>query len=394
MRMRIRWLLLIAGLLVTPSLGSAQMNVPPVPFTGPLSGPRPEDGGLYVGFNFVYMRTNRPLPTSQQIAIRGFRDLDGTASGSPPGTVVGSGDPALNTDQLRGPGTWQPGWDLFFGWKFQGGVAVEINWRHLVQAKYSAGAGIIPPDFNTGPQFQNTFLFAPVTNFGSDWAGSDRNVPQGSTASTFGIWNAASIMSIEFIQRFDIYQINVRVPIVQTDSYRSYGLFGPRIVWIWDRFSWRTVDVDTLGNSGPDTTAIYSNMVSNRMYGVHAGFGNDWFLGNTPIGAFSFEFDIEGGMYVDLAKTHVAYERADRHVSSSRGRRFFALVPGAEIRTGVKWYVWEGITIDLGYDIQAYFNTLASPKPVDFNLSSVDPQFEHIAVRWFHGMRFGVTFSF
>src|SRR5436190_20975461 len=115
MRMRIRWILLIAGLLLTPSLGYAQ-NLVPSPFTGPLAAR--DDGGLYVGFNFIYMRASRPMPTSQQIATRGFLDLDGKASSSPPGTFVGDGTEALNTDQLRGPGNWQPGWDLWFGWKF------------------------------------------------------------------------------------------------------------------------------------------------------------------------------------------------------------------------------------------------------------------------------------
>src|SRR5437879_4067263 len=97
MRMRIRWFLLIAGLFLVPSTGFAQTDVPPVLFTGPLSHPRLDDGGMYVGFEFVYMNTNRTL-ASQIIAKRGFKDLDGTASTSPPGTFVGSGDTALETN--------------------------------------------------------------------------------------------------------------------------------------------------------------------------------------------------------------------------------------------------------------------------------------------------------
>ena len=50
-------------------------------------------------------------------------------------------------------------------------------------------------------------------------------------------------MNISFEQRYDIYSINARLPVFETADRRIYGLFGPRIVWIWERFHWRTVDV-------------------------------------------------------------------------------------------------------------------------------------------------------
>jgi len=392
MRLRIRWLLLIAGLFLAPSSAFAQMDVPPSLITGPFSNNRPESGGLYVGFNFVYMNTNRTLK-DQTVGIRGFQDLDGFF-GFGINARVGSGAEALNVNDVRGPGLYQPGYDLYIGWKFSSGIAVELGWRHLQQAKYSAAAALLPNDFNSGGQFENTFLFAPVNNFGAEWAGNPQNIPVGTAATTFGIWNAASLFQIDYVQRYDIYTINVRVPIWQTDNHRSYGLFGPRIVWIWERFHWRTVDTDLNGFSGPDTTANYSNFISNRMYGVHAGFGNEWFLGSTPIGGFAFDLDIEGGLYVDLVKAKAEYTREDHAISSGRSTRKSALSPSFEVRAGVKWYVWEGITIDLGYDIQTYFNTIASLRPIDFNLSNVNPQYDNIFFRWYHGMRFGVTFSF
>ena len=393
MRMRVRWYLLIAGLFLIPTAGFAQTDVPPVIFTGPLSGPRPESGGLYVGFQFVYMNTNRNLG-SQQVAKRGFKDLDGQAAGVPPGAFVGSGEEALNVSQLRGPGQYEPGFDLFFGWKFEGGVAVELGWRHLTQVRYHAAADIIPFSFNVGNLFENTFLFAPVSNFNVNWAGAQPVLPNGTINSTFGIWNAASSMTIDFTQRYDIYTINARIPVWETADHRTYGLFGPRIVWIWERFSWRTIQIDKDGNTGPEAEALYSNTVSNRMYGVHCGGGHDWFLGDTRIGAFAFNLDLEGALYVDLVKTTANYVRGDGLFSSGRSGRLSSIVPSAELRAGLKWYVWEGITIEAGYDIQTYFNTLASRKPIDFDLGSVDPEFNHIFFRWYHGMRLGISFSF
>ena len=38
-------------------------------------------------------------------------------------------------------------------------------------------------------------------------------------------------------------------------------------------------------STNQNDTAIYSNVVSNRMYGVHAGGGTEWVLANTPANA-------------------------------------------------------------------------------------------------------------
>jgi Legionella pneumophila major outer membrane protein precursor len=391
MRMRFRWILVLLGLLILPAATLAQQDVPPTLFTGILSHQPYDDSGVYSGFDFLYWKTNRPL-RSQTIAVRGLFDLDGSISGRP--QFIGSGEEALNVSDLFGPGNFQPGWDFRFGYRWAGGIAVEFGWRHLVQARYTAVATILAPSFNNGNAFENTFLFAPVTNFTTDWAGNTQNIPQGSSAAIFGIWNGASYMSIEYTQRFDTYEINARLPIWQTDDMRIYGLFGPRITWIWDRFRWRTVDVDVLGNSGGDTTAIYSNTISNRLYGIHAGFGNDCFLGSTPLGGFSFVCDLEGGLYLNLVKANADWDRGDGAVSASRHRKMSTLSPGCEARLGFRWYPWEAISVEVGYEIQAYFNTISSHHPVDFNMGSIDPAYNNQFIRYFHGVRIGIGFVF
>jgi hypothetical protein len=210
----------------------------------------------------------------------------------------------------------------------------------------------------------------------------------------FGIWDAASGMDLKYTQRYDVYTIDARQPMWQTDTYRMYGLFGPRIVWIYDRFDWRTISTDVTGVTDPANIALYSNTVSNRMYGIHCGCGHDWYLGSTPIGAFALQLEFEGGLYLDLVKTTANWNRGDGLISSGRSGRYSSISPAAEGRIGIKWYPWEGISLQLGYDIQTYFNTMASPKPVDFNLGNVDPQYEHYFFRWFHGFNAGISFSF
>ncbi len=393
MRKRIRWLLLVAALVLAPSSALAQMEVAPVSFTGPLSHPRYDDGGPYIGLALPYLKTNRPFD-NQVIAYRGFFDLDGAL-----GTQfawVGSKDVALQTSQLFGPGTWQPGWDITAGYRFHNGTVVELQWRHLVQARYTAQAALIPPGFNVGTNFENTFVSSLVSGFGTEWAGNEFNTadPNATAATTFGIWNAASFMQIEWVQRFDVYGINVRVPMAETASYRSYGLFGPRIVWIWDRFKWRTVDQDENGEATPDTVAIYTNQISNRLNGVHFGSGHDWYFGDTPIGGFAATIEVEGGLYLDMCKTRVAWDREDLQTGIRRARRFYPLSPAAEIRAGLWWYPWEAVSIQVSYEFQAYFNTISSRQPIDFNLSTVNPEFNAQFIRFFQGIRFGISFVF
>ena len=392
LRKRFRWLLLIAGLFFVPAALRAQDgSVPPVSFVGPLSHMPYTDGGLYTGFGFLAMSTNQPL-SSQVVARRGFIPFDSSITGATQGQFFGSQQIALNTNQVAGPSSFQPGWDLFVGWRFQGGVAVEFNWKHLVQNQFSATAALNPGAALAGPQLENTFITAPVYNFGTAWAGAPQVIPQGDIGSTFGIWDAASFMQELYIQRFDIYQINVRVPIWETADSRTYGLFGPRIAWIVDDFRWTTISQDQFGNDAGG--ALYSNSISNRMYGAHFGFGQDWYLGSTPIGAFSFMCDLEAALYFDDVKTGASYTLIDAlpQVGSSRNRRFYSIVPGVDGHLALSWYPWEGISLRIGYDVNTFFNTIASDQPIDFNLGRVTPQYEHQFLRYFYGFSCGISF--
>lgn len=386
--------LLLAGLFGgTPSLARAQYNfpVPPVDFTGPLSHPRYETGGFFLGLEGKFMWQNRPIK-SQLIATRGFVDADGSIASV--GQFVGANVEALNTRQLRGPGTFVPGTNLTLGWLFENEVCLQVNWWHLWDARYSALAGVIPIGFTNGPQLANTFLTAGVFNLPLDFAGNPQNVQGGNDGATFGIFNAASLMQIDFVQRFDLFELNARFPVSMIENHRFYGTIGPRAVTLWERFKWRTVDADLDGLATEQTVAIYSNVVSNRLYGLVLGCGHDWFLGDTPAGGFSWTFDVAGALYLDFAKGRAKYEIADRSEAASRARNFWSLVPGVEANIKLWWYPWEGIQAWVGYDFISFFNTYSSPQPVDFNFGAIDPEFKDGTFRYLHGLRWGVAFVF
>src|SRR5205807_1989323 len=126
------------------------------------------------------------------------------------------------------------------------------------------------------------------------------------------IWNAASLETISYVQRFDMIDLSLRIPVWQSDCYRTYGLLGPRGATLFDQFKWRTVDADVNGLSNSGTVANYRNTTTNLLYGVAAGFGNELYLGNTPIGAFSVSVDLEVAGYMDFSKARANYELGDR----------------------------------------------------------------------------------
>jgi hypothetical protein len=362
-------------------------------FPIPLSKSRPEQGGLYVAGEFLFWRMTNNLH-DEQIAVRGVLDVDGSITGFP-GGFLGTRQAALVANDAAGPGTYQPGYRVTGGWLFANGIAVEINWVHLFEAKYSAVAGIEPAFGVSGMFLANTFLTSFVFNFPPDFAGPARKVDLGLPGATFGIWDASSVQTIEFTQRYDEYDLTARFPLFGDDCNRTYWTLGPRIAWIWERFKWRTVafDVDT-GQAGQDDVAIYSNVLSQRLYGAHLGCGYEWYKGGTPIGAFAISLDGQASLYANIAKEEAKYERGDFAIANQRKRRDYTIVPELQAMLNLWWYPMQGVQLRIGYDFMAYFNTVSSPDPVSFNYGALDPPWVKGTTRIIEGFNAGIGFSF
>ncbi len=91
----------------------------------PLYSTHPETGGLFVAGSYVMYHQTNPM-RSQEVAVRGFVATDDTvlnAAGSA-GTFVGSRNNALDVNQVTGPYSFQPGFQLEIGWKFGDGSAL------------------------------------------------------------------------------------------------------------------------------------------------------------------------------------------------------------------------------------------------------------------------------
>jgi hypothetical protein len=435
-----------------PSVVRGQDYEPPDPvYPLPLFHMHPENGGFYAAGSFVFFRQTDPLK-SQTVAVRGFNDTFGQVQAtmnfltdavfnSPGAPVVvgkffGSGTEALNVNQVSGPNSYQPGFRVTLGWKFQNDIDVEFNWTHLVNKKLSATAAPIGPTLNGGDNNFDSWLFAPVYNFTNDYVGPASKltlslntpgtftigrIPLGfladqvfhSTPGPAGIWNAAQLMTIQFQQRYDDFELIGRVPLYESDRCRCYGLFGPRHVQMWENFQWRTVDEsvrevtlnvtpvglvqvfspvggDVGGQSGPQDQAIYSNIVSNRLYGPLFGVGSDVYIGH----GFGVNFDLRGAPMIDVVKERAKYELGDHSTAAQRARNDYVMAYEIDGRLNLTWYPIEGIELRVGYEVMNFFNTVSSPRPIDFNMGSLTPTWDRGQYRFFDGFSAGISLIF
>lgn len=395
---------------VPPTVSRAQQIDYEVPradpvFPVPLYSPRPELGGFFFDGEFLYWRQTNPI-RNQIIAIRGFQNTDGgSPPGQAPGTFNGSGAEALNAQDVSGPGTYIPGYRFGLGYRFRNGITVEGIYNHLFNVRYVAQATLVPPTTpppgQLDPALANTFLFSPVFNFSSDWAGPTLpNIVGGNPQGNYGIWNAAEEMTLRFEQRLEKYELRFRIPIFETEydpvqnpeklALRCYGMWGLRHYWVWERFQWRTVNRDANGNAEPKDFATYSNILSQPMYGPFVGWGGEVYKGH----GVSLSLDLFAGAYVNFVREIVRWERGDRATEAKRSRRVYTIVPETEAHLNVWWYPIEGVQIRLGYDVMGLYNTIASPRPVDFNFGAMAPDFPHWAVRMLDGFNVGIGFIF
>jgi hypothetical protein len=372
----------------------------------PLFSTRPESG-FFTALSLIYYRQTNPLK-DQTVAVRGFLDVDGSVTrainGFPQpnpsvanfaGTFQGSATPAANVMDVSGPNSYEPGFVVDIGWKFRDGHALVFTWMYLNEHRVQSATTGIPLDQRVGgPQgtFADALLFSNVFNFPPEFAGPDMKVNVGNPQALHGIWNGASYLTQEFIQRVQKYELTWRFPVYETETFRFTGLTGPRFFWIWERYKWVDTSLDINDPTpNPGNQAIYTNIVSNRMYGATLGFSQECYLG----GGLALQLDMRGALYLDYVKERAKYELATKFTgpASKQAKTDWTLAPEIEGMIGLMWYPREGIQLYLGYDAMAFFNTVASPRPIDLNWGFPHPEYDRV-FRLFDGLRAGISLDF
>jgi hypothetical protein len=396
-------LLAAAAILAGPSIGQAQNFTGTAPFTSGEDGGfqtpvnddpihrlptgRPGDAGFYTAFEFVMLTQTRAIG-NQVIARRGFIDSDGAFTGAP-GTFIGPGTEAINTRNFS-PRTFSPGWSIEGGYRFEDGTRFFWNYTQLVDAHYSLGASLVPTFQRATPSLADTFLTAPVYNFNVAFAGPDFKVAGQNEFGVYGVWNAATQMDVKFTQRYQEMNLGVRVPVLQTEFSRAYGMAGGRFAWFFERFQWRSVSYDVDGNTDPTFAADYTNTLSQRMYGPFLGCGNEIFIANQ----FSVSCDLTGALLMNVAKQRAKYELGDESVQSKWGREEFKLVPNANASVNLWWYPISGVQLRVGYQAMTYWNTMYMLEPVGLDYGNINPSYQTRYFRLLHGFNAGIGFFF
>lgn len=366
--------------------------------TFPIPTGRAGAAGFYTAGEFLLWTQSRALG-EQNIAYRGVVDSTGSITGLP-GTYVGSGKVALTTEDL-GRTTFSPGFRAEIGYKFEDGSRVYGNFLQLFDATYSAGASLVPPYFRSRQDLADTYLVAGVYNFPPQFAGPGQKTAYDSPfqvgSNTYGVWNGATVMNIEFVQRFTQAEVGGRVPMFQTDYSRVYGLAGGRFAWFFERFKWYTASYDVNGQVLPQDVAWYSNTLSQRMYGAFVGCGHEIFLHNQ----FSLSTDLTGAAFLAVQKERVKYKQETftpvgslSPVANRRSTTDYSLVPNANAEINLWWYPTEGVQVRLGYSAMTFFNTRYMKEAVGFNYGAIDPEYDVKVFRIVHGINFGVGLFF
>lgn len=376
----------------------------------PLGHARMEStGGIYTALEFVMYRLSAGVK-AQQIAIRGFTDVDGAVTGDLNGTIVntdtqppfiirgplspgaqfGSRTEALNAADLNQQESFQPGWAFTIGYKFDSGSKIELKWTHIQKHVWQANASLNPPGFQVGPLLADTFLFSPVFNFPVEFTGAALETALGNPNSLAGIWNGAINMNISYEQRYDQWDIAASTPWVQNDVCRIYARYGARHAWIFERFNWRTVSAPFTGTSAPTDVATYTNTVSNRLYGAFAGIGIDRYLGYS----FAIALEMDAAALVDVARLRAKYGRGDRGIESKSSINRFAFSPEVNTNVNLYWYPVEGIQMRCGYNFMAFFDTITMEAPVAFDFRNPQPDWGTRGSRFLDGFNAGIALIF
>jgi len=104
--------------------------------------------------------------------------------------------------------------------------------------------------------------------------------------------------------------------------------------------------------------------------------------------------DLQAAPLLDVIKERAKYERGDKNTSAKRARTEYTIVPEIQGQANLWWFPTEGVQLRIGYDAMAFFNTVASPNPVSFDFSGLDPPWQKGIYRFMNGFNAGISFSF
>ena len=367
--------------------------VAPLPLGNPGGTGSNGGSGFYAYTEFLIQSQTFALG-KQRVAQRGLVDTTGAVTGAP-GTFLGSGEVALTTGDF-GKTSMQPGWRMGIGYKFDNGVAVFLQFNQMIDQTYSAGATLATRNGQNQADLANSYLYSPVFNFPPDYAGPlvktgfDLFNATNAGGNFYGIWNGANVMDIKYQQRYTEALAGARVPLLQTEWSRVYGLGGGKFGWFFEKFTWRTVSADVIGRAFPSDTATYTNILSQRMYGPYIGCGHELYLGSRV----AISADVTGALLASIVKERAYYQLGDKSTKAKRSLNEFDIVGNGNVDLNMWWYPIEGVQFRFGYSLEGFFGTRAMTEPIAFNFGQLAPGYGRQDFRYVSGFNIGLGLFF
>jgi hypothetical protein len=370
----------------------------------PLNGSKSD--GFFAAVEAIYWHVSNPLER-QVIARRELYDFAGdffNDFSTGPGDILGSQAVALTAD-MAGGDEFEAGFRSTVGYRFTGGLEVELCYWTLPVFSHTAQAGIIPHNLNVGFGFVDSFLSARFFNFPTEFAGPDNDVLRqirvplsdppvytpGPAIPAFGIFNGAELFTIKYEQEFWNLELNFRLPIEQNDSTRSYMIVGPRIMNTFENFELRIVDLDIDGEGSPLNTARYNTRTRNILFGAQCGYGSELYLK----GGFALSGEVRVGCFFDVFRGKANLEREDgpnapnvRNDVEDHG-----ISPFFQGGLFLWYYPVDGVVLRFGYEYTGLINVWRSPNPIDFNVGSMSPDYKQMFIQ-LDGMSGGIALIF
>jgi hypothetical protein len=128
----------------SPSGSGGTDYAPPAGFKLPLPlySTNPASGEVFLNGGLLYYQESNSLK-SQVVAPPGF--VDGSAAFRGAGAFIGPHANALDVNQVTGPHSFQPGFDVGAGYRFSGGSALSVDYWSPTAAFSHADATLVPP---------------------------------------------------------------------------------------------------------------------------------------------------------------------------------------------------------------------------------------------------------
>ena len=118
----------------------------------------------------------------------------------------------------------------------------------------------------------------------------------------------------------------------------------------------------------------------------------DFLLGH----GFAAQLDTNFAPFFNVVKERAKYETgvSDQGAAEmKRAKTDYTAVPEFDAKVSLMWYPTEFIQFQFGYNAMAFFNTVVSQVPVDFNYGSLTPTYNRV-FRYFGGFSASVGFIF